>query len=126
MVTWILAVLGLYLAQLMVPSFFRIAQDGVVSYVGSRDSEKPLVPMGDRAMRAQHNMEESLFFFIPLALILLVLGKVSETAILGAELFFFSRLVYVPLYMFAVPWIRSIVWTAGFVGLVLMVMPLLG
>ena len=41
-------------------------------------------------------------------------------ALMGAKVFVIARLVYLPLYMLAVPVARSAVWTAGFAGLIVM------
>lgn len=126
MVIWILAVLALYLVQINLPATFRVLQDGVLSYVGSRDNETTLSAYGQRAERAQRNLEESLFVFLSLGLLLVALDKQTEQAVLGAEVFFFARVLYVPLYVAAVPWIRSLVWVVGLGGLIAMVMPLVG
>ena len=37
----------------------------------------------------------------------------------GAQLYVWARLVYLPLYAFGVPWLRSLVWAVAWVGVVL-------
>ena len=37
----------------------------------------------------------------------------------GAALYFWGRVVYVPLYAFGVPYIRSLVWLVSLAGLVM-------
>ena len=45
---------------------------------------------------------------------------------LGATLYFWARLIYVPLYAFGVPFIRSVVWGVSLVGIALLLVALLG
>ena len=125
MLFWIFAVLGLYLVQVYIPSPFRIAQVGMGGYAGSRDNLPELPPFGARAERAARNMAESLPFFLAVALLAIAMKTETPLAILGAEIFFFGRLVYLITYIFAVPYIRSAVWTVAFAGIVMMAWPLI-
>ncbi|GLQ19038.1 MAPEG family protein [Maritalea porphyrae] len=126
MVFWIFAALVVYYIHLFLPSMIRIPQIGISRYVGSRDDLPALPAIGQRAERAHNNLRENMIPFVALALLSLALGEVSATAILGAQLFVLARIVYLLCYLFAVPWLRSIVWSIGFVGLVLMAWPLIG
>ena len=47
-------------------------------------------------------------------------GRVNALTAWGAHLYFWARIVYLRLYMFAVPWWRSLVWWVGFMGLILL------
>jgi uncharacterized MAPEG superfamily protein len=124
MLFWIFAVLGLYLVQVYIPSPFRIAQVGLNGYAGSRDNLPELPAYGARAERAARNMAESLPFFLAVAVLAVVMKTETPLAILGAEVFFFGRLVYLFTYIFAVPYVRSVVWTIAFAGIVMMAWPL--
>jgi uncharacterized MAPEG superfamily protein len=125
MLFWIVVVLSLYLAQLFIPSLFRLFQSdiGLLRYVGSRDDLPPLSPLGARCERAARNFAESLPFFLTAAILVIVLQRESGLAILGAQVFFWGRLAYLGLYVAAVPWLRSIAWTIAFAGIVLMAWP---
>lgn len=126
MVFWILAALVVYYVHLFLPSMIRIPQIGVSRYVGSRDDLPALPAIGQRAERAHNNLRENMIPFLALAVLSIALGDVSASAILGAQLFVLARIVYLPCYLFAVPWLRSTVWSVGFIGLVLMAWPMLG
>lgn len=127
MLSWIAAVLILYLAQLFIPSLFRLAQPGVglTGYVGSRDDLPPLPLLGGRADRAARNLGESLSFFLTAAILAIALDRVDDVALAGAQIFFWARLVYLGLYLAAVPWVRSLAWTVAFAGIVATAWPLL-
>lgn len=126
MLTWILLGLGVHYAGVFLPSTILLPRIGVTAYAGSRDDDpEPLVTQA-RAQRAVRNMQESLPAFLALSLLALILTDTNmDQAILGAQLFVVARAVYLPLYVFAVPFLRSMVWTVGFIGLVLMMLALL-
>jgi uncharacterized MAPEG superfamily protein len=125
---WIVAVLSLYLIQLFIPSLFRLVQPGVgiPGYVGSRDNLPPLDGVGGRSERAVRNLAESLPFFLTAAILTIVLGRGTDLGLLGAQVFFWGRLAYLGLYLAAVPWVRSIVWTVAFAGIVMIAWSLSG
>jgi uncharacterized MAPEG superfamily protein len=48
-----------------------------------------------------------------------VAGQNGFLTLWGAALYFWARVVYVPLYALGVPYVRSLVWTVSFAGLVM-------
>lgn len=126
MLTWILLGLGVHFAGVFLPSTMLLPRIGVAAYAGSRDADpEPLIKQA-RASRAVRNMQESLPAFLVLAVLALIVPDAdSAQAVLGAQLFVIARAAYLPLYVFAVPFIRSMVWTVGFVGLIMMTLALL-
>jgi uncharacterized MAPEG superfamily protein len=40
--------------------------------------------------------------------------------VLGAQLYFWARLVYVPVYAAGIPYLRTLIWAASIVGIVLL------
>ncbi|HEY5105969.1 MAG TPA: MAPEG family protein [Caulobacteraceae bacterium] len=88
--------------------------------LGPRDGPPPAVStLGARLHRAQTNLFETLPLFVAAILIAHVSGREGGSTRLGAELFLGGRLVYLPLYAFGVPVLRTIAWTVAVVGLVL-------
>jgi uncharacterized MAPEG superfamily protein len=73
-----------------------------------------------RAERALNNYLETLPAFIALALALVVLDKTGGLGASGAVIWFLARLVYIPLYLMGIPYIRSAVWVVAAGGLFLM------
>jgi len=121
MLTWILLVLILYFAGLFLPSMFLMPRIGLGAYVGSRDGDPEPGKFAGRAQRAHRNFLENLVPFLGLAVLALFLPDTNtKQAVVGAEVFFFARLAYLPLYLMAVPFVRSTAYTIGFIGMVLM------
>lgn len=78
-----------------------------------------------RLLRALHNLLETYPAFIALALALALTGKTGGIAATGAMLWIVARVVYVVLYAAGVPVLRTVVWLASIVGLVMMLIRLM-
>ncbi len=84
------------------------------------DGRKPHGVLAGRAERASANFRETFPAFAALALALAMTGDPSGWGLLGARLWFGFRLVYIPLYLGGVPYIRSLAWVGSMAGLALM------
>ena len=92
--------------------------------LGNRDNLKEATPMGGRAERAAKNSIEAAVFFVPLALIANAAGMDAEV-MLGAQIAFWARIAYVPIYIVGIKYLRSLVWIGGVVGYGMMVAAML-
>jgi uncharacterized MAPEG superfamily protein len=72
--------------------------------------------------RALRNFLETFPVFVALVLMVHVLGRENALSAWGAGLYVAARLVYVPLYAFGVPLVRSLVWNVAFAGIVLLLL----
>jgi len=131
MTLWILLVLGLWVVQTFLPTtMFYLTSDAAArgqyihEHVRGRDNLPPDPVYTARAKRALNNLSEALPVFLGLALLHELHGDVPGTATLGAAVFFGARVLYVPAYLSAVPMVRSIIWTGGVAGLLMMAGPL--
>ena len=112
----------LALVQIGAAGMARTAELGGKWNAGPRDGEAP--PPGKlagRLMRAQSNLFETLPLFAAAVIMAHIAGKDGTLTALGAHLYFFGRLVYLPLYAFGVPSIRSLVWLIAAGGLLLVI-----
>ena len=110
----------LALVQIGMAAVARTAELGARWNAGPRDAEVP--PPGKlagRLMRAQANLFETLPIFAAAVIMAHIAGKDGQLTFLGAHLYFFGRLVYLPLYAFGVPYIRTLVWLVAAAGLVM-------
>ena len=92
--------------------------------LGNRDNLNEATPMGGRAERAAKNSIEAAVFFVPLALIANAAGLDAEV-LLGAQIAFWARIAYVPIYIAGIKYLRSLVWIVGVVGYGMMVAAML-
>lgn len=126
MTYWILAGLAVYFFGLFLPATLTFLTMGPVGYLGSRDVEPQKGVRHARAQRAHRNFLENIAPFLGLALLSLVVPTADGArALLGAQLFVLARIAFLPLYIFAVPVVRSGAFLVGFFGLILMALALI-
>ncbi len=92
--------------------------------LGKRDNLSEPTPLGGRAERTARNALEASIFFVPLALVAHAAGLDAEV-LLGAQIAFWARVAYVPIYIAGIKGVRSLVWMVGVAGYILMVIELL-
>ena len=108
---------ALALLQMLIALLAAIAQVGFMPLIGNRENLPAFQGWAGRAQRAHRNMLESLTIFAALVLAAQAGGKSNATSALGAQLFFWSRLAYAPVYVIGIPWLRTGVWGVSFAGL---------
>ena len=116
---WLLWAVALTFAQMLVAVSGATLQVGLPALAGNREGLAPCTGWAGRAQRAHHNMLENLVLFAALVLIAVFSGKTNAMTLLGAQLFFWARLVYAFVYLAGIPWLRTAVWTVSVIGLIL-------
>jgi len=123
MLAWA-AVLGLL--QLGLAAFFGTQQRGLAWNAGPRDGTPlPLTGAAGRLDRALHNFLETFPIFAAAVLAAVLAQKTDATTALGAQLYFWARLAYVPAYAFGITFVRTVIWATGLVGLLMVLLPLI-
>ncbi|MEO8858539.1 MAG: MAPEG family protein [Burkholderiaceae bacterium] len=84
---------------------------------GNRDDLPPPTPLSGRAQRAAANMLEGMLLFVALVLAAQIAGVLGSRVALGAALFFWARLVYFPVYLAGIAYLRTAVWAVSIIGL---------
>lgn len=116
---------GLLVIIIMIQASAGILAQGITAQAGSRDNPGEPSAFQSRSKRVVDNHREGLLIFAPLVLIAAVAGISTEMTILGAQLFFYSRVLHAILYLAGVPWVRPLAWAAGIVGCVLIFVALI-
>jgi uncharacterized MAPEG superfamily protein len=117
LLAWTLALAAF---QVLLTAIVRTAQYGAKWNAGPRDEALPPPwRVVGRLERAQRNLFETLPLFAAAVLIADQAGRSGHLTQLGAQLYFWGRVVYLPLYAAGIPVVRSLVWAASFVGLIL-------
>jgi uncharacterized MAPEG superfamily protein len=115
---------ALAFVQMLVAVCAATRQFGLSDLAGNRDSLPAATGWAGRAQRAHHNMLENLMLFAILVLVTEVANKNSAMTGLGAQLFFWTRLIYAVIYVIGVPWLRTGVWLGSVVGLIIIFLQL--
>jgi uncharacterized MAPEG superfamily protein len=93
---------------------------------GNRDEMPPPKPFAARAKRTVDNHIEGLAMFAPLVLIAASANISNQWTVLGAQLFFYSRVVHAVLYLVGIPWVRALAWLVGLIGTIMILLSLFG
>jgi uncharacterized MAPEG superfamily protein len=123
--TMLTCAVGLWVAQLLVAIAGGMTQFSPAVLAGNRETPVDGKGWVGRAQRAYRNMAESLLPFAALVLVAHAAGVSNATTVMGAKLFVYARLAYAIIYIAGIPWLRTVVWTAGFAG-ILMILAQLG
>jgi uncharacterized MAPEG superfamily protein len=111
--------------QMLVAATGANTQVGLPALAGNREGLPDIVGWPGRARRAHLNMIENLVLFSALVLIAAVAGKANATTAMGAMIFFWARLAYALIYLIGIPWLRTLAWLIGVVGMAMIAWVLL-
>jgi uncharacterized MAPEG superfamily protein len=104
----------------------KTRQYGTTWNVGARDeSLPPLDPVAGRLARAQANYFETFPLMIAAVAIVSIADLETRWTAIGALVWLGARIAYLPLYALGVPVVRTIVWTIGLAGILMVLWPAL-
>jgi uncharacterized MAPEG superfamily protein len=111
---------ALGLVHVLVQATFADAGRGLRWVVHNRDDVmQPLAGAAGRAQRASGNFLETFPLFAAAVLTVMVAGHGTAHTAQGAMLYFWARLLYLPVYVIGIPYLRTLIWTVAVIGLVL-------
>lgn len=122
MLAWAI-VLGI--VQLMITATLTTQQRGLAWNAGARDGEpKPLNRVAARMDRAFKNFLETFGFFAAVVLAVIATQHTNAHTALGAQLYFWARVAYVPTYAAGIPYLRTLIWAVSIAGLLMVLFAL--
>ena len=102
-------------AVLWVPyTLNTIAVRGLTDAIGYPADPKPLAAWADKLKCAHYNAVENLVVFAALVLAANAVGVSNATTVLACNVYLWARVVHVFAYTFAIPWVRTLAFVAGF------------
>jgi len=96
-----------------------ILQVGLPKIAGNREGLPDMRGWAGRAARAHRNLLENLVLFAILVLVARIAGVRNGMTLLGAQLFFWARVVHAFVYIAGIPWLRTGAWSVSIIGLLL-------
>ena len=123
--SYLTASVVVYFLMVMVQGAFSNLQHTPRMLVGNRDDLAPDNLRVARAKRANQNMIEALVMFVPLVLIAVVADRTNQWTQMGAGLFLAARIAYAPLYWFGGGPLRSLAWSIGLFGTLMILFQIL-
>ncbi len=97
---------------------------GLPTAAGNQDDIAPWTGWNDRLNRAVRNAIEAISIFAPVVVAVEFADANNATSALGAQIFFFGRLLHAPIFVLGIPYLRTAAWTAGVVGIVMVALAL--
>ncbi len=114
------------LIHIIIATQLKNNQYGLKWNMGARDEGVPVpTPVTGRMMRAEANFLETFPIAIVALLGVVIAGRTSATTALGGWIWLGARVIYIPIYWAGVPMVRTLIWAASIVGLVMVIWPLL-
>jgi uncharacterized MAPEG superfamily protein len=114
------------IVQLMIATHLATKQYGMKWNLSPRDKKVPeLIGLAGRMDRVFKNFMQTFPFFAAAILLVQVSQRLTVFTAIGAQLYFYARIVYIPLYAAGIPGVRSAVWTLSMVGVLMVLWPML-
>lgn len=112
--TWSI-ILGL--VHVLIAAALSTRQRGLTWNVGARNgAPRPLTGVAARVDRASRNFLETFAFFAAAVLAVVIAQKTSPATALGAQIYFWARLAYLPVYAAGIPYLRTLIWAVSLWG----------
>ncbi|WP_415404232.1 MAPEG family protein [Tateyamaria sp. SN3-11] len=116
----------LLIAHVLIQATLSDLSKGIGWALGSQDEKREQNAIAARVERALANYLAYFPAFAAIALALTVTNLNTETTAIGAAIWFWARVAYVPAYASGIPLVRSVAWIVSMVGLVMMVLGMFG
>ncbi|MDF2464980.1 MAG: hypothetical protein K0Q43_3215 [Ramlibacter sp.] len=112
-----LALVSAFTGLLWVPYILdRVMVWGLLDAVGYPPNPKPQTPWAERLKKAHGNAVENLVVFAALVLTAHALGLSGGAIATAAMVYFWARVVHALVYTLALPWLRTLAFTVGFLA----------
>lgn len=100
---------------------FATWQRGLKWNTGNRDDAlQPLGKYAQRADRASRNFLETFPFFAAATLAVVVADQTGTQTALGAGIYLIARVIYLPIYIAGIPYLRTLVYILSIWGILQM------
>ena len=114
----------LWVAHVLCQALTARAEFGDDYLFSPRDTQAtPKGPACGRATRALHNYVENLVPFVAMDVALIA---TQHTGGLGATIWILGRIVYLPVYLMGIKYVRTAAWAVSVIGLLMMLGRLAG
>ena len=112
--------------HIIVSAIATTHQCGLKWNLSARDAPMPPPQVvAGRLQRALHNFLETFPLFAASVLIADATNRHGWLAIWGSQLYFYARVLYLPIYAAGLPVIRTVVWSVAMLGIVMVLLDLI-
>jgi uncharacterized MAPEG superfamily protein len=112
--------------HIIVSAIATTHQCGLKWNVSARDAPMPPPQViAGRLQRALHNFLETFPLFAASVLIADATNRHGWLAVWGSQLYFYARVLYLPIYAAGLPVIRTVVWSVATLGILMVLLDLI-
>jgi uncharacterized MAPEG superfamily protein len=112
--------------HIIVSAIATTGQYGFKWNLSARDAPMPpLQVVAGRLHRALHNFLETFPLFAVAVLIADATYRHGWMAVWGSQIYFYARVLYLPIYAAGIPVVRTVVWTVASAGIVMVLLALI-
>lgn len=105
------------LALIMIQGTLVPLNQGFGWGLGSRDAKRETTVLQARTSRTVANHIEGMLIFVPLVIVSEIAGLNSMLTQIGAGLYLAGRVLFAPLYLMGVAYLRSAAWGVSLLGI---------
>ena len=120
--TWVVALNAIMWMPYIVNT---IMVRGIMDAVGYPEEPKELSGWATKMKAAHYNAVENLVVFAALVLIANAAGVSNDVTVMAAKVYFWARVVHLISYTMAIPWVRTLSFTVGWVCQIAIILQLL-
>jgi uncharacterized MAPEG superfamily protein len=117
---------ALLIALVLFQASVGVRAKGAIPLANNRDDIGPATGFHARMLRVVDNHREGITMFAPVILIAAAANIHNGMTVLGAQMFFYSRLAHAILYVTGIPLVRPLFWAVGLAGTVIVLLAILG
>jgi uncharacterized MAPEG superfamily protein len=111
--------------HITVSAIATTAQYGSRWNLSARDASMPSLGLiAGRLQRASHNFLETFPLFAVAVLIADATNRHDWMAVGGSQIYFYARVIYLPIYAAGIPAVRTVVWSVSTLGIVMVLLAL--
>jgi uncharacterized MAPEG superfamily protein len=112
--------------HIIVSAIATTGQYGFKWNLSARDAPMPpLQVVAGRLHRALHNFLETFPLFAVAVLVADATNRHGWMAVWGSQIYFYARVLYLPIYAAGIPVVRTVVWTVASAGIVMVLLALI-
>ncbi|MES1201176.1 MAG: MAPEG family protein [Pseudomonadota bacterium] len=117
---------ALLIVLVLIQATVGVQSKGLMPLANNRDDVGPATGLHARMLRVVDNHREGLVMFAPLILIAALIPMSNSWTLLGARMFFYSRVAHALWYVLGLPLVRPLFWAIGLAGTVIVFLALVG
>lgn len=115
----ILGAIFIGITHLSLDSFAYKAQVGNAYTLTGQDENITRTHLAGRMRRANRNFTENFGLFLAAVILVHLTESAADYSHWGSAIWVAMRALYIPAYIWVVPWVRTITWQISIVGLLL-------